>query len=107
MASHSEDYIEAGDGLKLFYREFGADNGGLPILCLAGLTRNSRDFEDVCARLGERHRVLALDLRGRGFSDWDPNWRNYNPETTRTTFSYCWISSASIESSCWVPRLAD
>ncbi len=81
MASHTEHFIEAGDGLKLFYREFGSDNSGLPILCLAGLTRNSRDFEDVCARLGERYRVLALDLRGRGFSDWDPNWRNYNPQT--------------------------
>ncbi len=81
MASHTEHYIEASDGLKLIYREFGESNGGLPILCLAGLTRNSRDFEDVCARLGERYRVLALDLRGRGFSDWDPNWRNYNPQT--------------------------
>lgn len=81
MASHTENFIESGDGLKLFYREFGSGNGGLPILCLAGLTRNSRDFEDVCARLGPRFRVLALDLRGRGFSDWDPNWRNYNPQT--------------------------
>ncbi len=81
MASHTEHFIESADGLKLFCREFGGDNGGLPILCLAGLTRNSRDFEDVCARLGDRYRVLALDLRGRGFSDWDPNWRNYNPQT--------------------------
>ena len=81
MAAHTEHFIEAADGLKLFYREFGANNSGLPVLCLAGLTRNSRDFEDVCARLGERYRVLALDLRGRGFSDWDPNWRNYNPQT--------------------------
>ncbi len=81
MASHSENHIAAGDGLKLFYREFGSENPGLPILCLAGLTRNSRDFEDVCERLGDRFRVLALDLRGRGYSDWDPNWRNYNPQT--------------------------
>ncbi len=81
MASHTEHFFEAADGLKLFYREFGKNNGGLPVLCLAGLTRNSRDFEDVCARLSKRYRVLALDLRGRGFSDWDPNWRNYNPQT--------------------------
>ena len=60
------------DGLKLFARDFEPRNGGqasskLPVICIPGLTRNSRDFEDVApaiAALGRR--VLAVDLRGRG-----------------------------------------
>lgn len=69
------------DGLQLFYRDFGADKPGTPIVCLPGLTRNSRDFEDLAHRLSDRRRVLAPDLRGRGFSAYDTNWRNYHPST--------------------------
>lgn len=73
---HSED------GLELFYRDFGApDASGTPILCLPGLTRNSRDFVPLARRLAGRHRVLCPDLRGRGFSATDPDWRNYQPPT--------------------------
>jgi len=51
----------------------------LPVLCLAGLTRNSRDFERLAPHLQRERRVLAADLRGRGRSARDPNWRNYQP----------------------------
>ena len=40
-------YFESDDGLKLFYREFGAPGERAPVICLPGLTRNSRDFEDL------------------------------------------------------------
>ena len=69
------------DGLRLFYRDYAADKPGTPIVCLPGLTRNSRDFEDLAERLRDRRRVLTPDLRGRGFSAHDPNWRNYHPGT--------------------------
>lgn len=52
-----------------------------PVLCLAGLTRNSRDFHDIAMALStgpEARTVWALDSRGRGLSDHDPNWKNYN-----------------------------
>jgi pimeloyl-ACP methyl ester carboxylesterase len=70
------------DSLRLAARIFGGRKSpGLPLLCLPGLSRNSRDF----IRLGtffsrhpeEPRRVIALDYRGRGLSDRDPNWRNY------------------------------
>lgn len=49
------------------------------ILCLSGLSRNTRDFNDIAKFLQERgYRVVALDYRGRGDSDWDPDWRNYS-----------------------------
>ncbi|MES2127258.1 MAG: alpha/beta hydrolase, partial [Pseudomonadota bacterium] len=52
----------------------------LPVICIHGLTRNSADFEDAApwiASLGRR--VIAVDVRGRGNSDYDPNPANYNP----------------------------
>lgn len=69
------------DGLELFYRSFGAGVRGVPVVCLPGITRNSRDFEDLAPRLAARHPVVAPDFRGRGFSAWDPVWRHYYPPT--------------------------
>ena len=74
-------YYESNDGLALFYRDYASDQTGTPVLCLPGLTRNSRDFEDLAAHLRATRRVLAPDLRGRGFSAHDPDWHNYNPAT--------------------------
>ncbi|MEM9175773.1 MAG: alpha/beta hydrolase [Myxococcota bacterium] len=73
--------FETADGLRLFYRDFGADRSGTPVVCLPGLTRNSRDFDDVAARMASRRRVVTMDFRGRGHSDPDPDWRNYHPGT--------------------------
>ncbi|MEH6519786.1 alpha/beta fold hydrolase [Sulfitobacter sp.] len=61
------------DGLSLYYTDEGA---GLPILCLAGLTRTTADFDYVTPHLSD-HRLIKLDYRGRGKSDFDPNWKNY------------------------------
>ncbi len=70
------------DGLKLHARDYGRSSGKLPVVCIPGLTRNSRDFEDVApaiAALGRR--VLAVDLRGRGRSDRSTDPRQYSPRT--------------------------
>lgn len=50
----------------------------ITVLCLPGLSRNTRDFDDIAAFLqANGHRVIALDYRGRGRSEWDPDWANY------------------------------
>jgi len=76
-------YFASGDGLRLHYRDYYASrsSGRLPVLCLPGLTRNARDFEIVAPRLARERRVLCAELRGRGASQHDPNWRNYHPAT--------------------------
>lgn len=56
------------DGVSLHFTDEGS---GLPILCLAGLTRDGRDFDYVAPHLAG-HRVIRLDYRGRGQSDWAP-----------------------------------
>ena len=73
-------YFASSDGLRLYYRDFASPGSGrAPVLCLPGLTRNSRDFETTALRLQRTRRVLCADLRGRGRSQHDPNWQNYHP----------------------------
>ena len=80
MSEFKECFVESADGLRLYYREYGSQRSTLPVLCLPGLTRNSRDFEAVASVLNRQRRVICPDLRGRGRSDYDANWRsNYNP----------------------------
>jgi pimeloyl-ACP methyl ester carboxylesterase len=79
MDNQSQDYFySSADGLRLYCRVYPAKTpGGTPILCLPGLTRNSRDFAALAERLQARHEVLTADLRGRGLSDRDSDPLRY------------------------------
>jgi pimeloyl-ACP methyl ester carboxylesterase len=71
------------DGLSLFARDYHVAGGEarLPVICLHGLTRNSKDFEDIAPVIaGWGRRVIAPDVRGRGQSDRDPDPKNYQPK---------------------------
>ncbi|WP_150523605.1 alpha/beta fold hydrolase [Roseibium sediminis] len=49
-----------------------------PVLCLPGLSRNTRDFGAIAGFLTKQgHEVIALDYRGRGASEWSPDWQTY------------------------------
>lgn len=75
--------VLAEDGLTLYARDYDydANRSGRPaILCLAGLTRNSKDFAHLAVDLATEHRVICPDYRGRGLSAYDPDWRHYQPE---------------------------
>jgi len=77
------DYT-APDGVKTWYRRYEGAGGAqkTPVICLHGLTRNSRDFEDVAPRIAASGRtVIAVDVRGRGRSSHDPDPDNYHPGT--------------------------
>ncbi len=87
MTTQSGDFREirfsARDGLRLYGRHYPvrAYSGRRPVLCLAGLTRNSKDFHDVATALSSHAQVprdvFTLDMRGRGQSDHDGDWKNY------------------------------
>jgi pimeloyl-ACP methyl ester carboxylesterase len=76
-------FITAQDGIRLHVRAWGPRLAArLPVVCLPGLARTVADFETLASALasganGPRS-VLALDLRGRGRSDYDRNPKNYN-----------------------------
>ncbi|MCC5969681.1 MAG: alpha/beta hydrolase [Pararhodobacter sp.] len=59
-------HFTAADGASLFYTDEGH---GIPLLCLAGLTRNSTDFDYLAPHLPPL-RLIRMDYRGRGRSDW-------------------------------------
>jgi hypothetical protein len=49
--SYTDRHWQSPDGLTLHYRDYQGPEGGIPVLCLPGLTRNARDFEGLAARL--------------------------------------------------------
>ena len=55
------------NGVRLHYLDWGGE--GPPVLCIHGITANSHAFAPLAAVLGPAHRVVAVDLRGRGGSD--------------------------------------
>ena len=77
----SERVVPAADGVRLFVRSFGEATERPAVVCIAGLTRNSRDFEAIAPDLAVDRLVLAVDLRGRGRSGADPSARSYTLAT--------------------------
>lgn len=64
------------DGLRLHARDYAGAEGAakLPVVCIHGLTRNARDFDALAPWIAATgRRTLSLDIRGRGFSERDPN----------------------------------
>jgi pimeloyl-ACP methyl ester carboxylesterase len=73
-------FVTAQDGLRLHVREYGLRSASaLPVVCLPGLTRTVADFDTLAPALAnEQRRVIVIDSRGRGQSDYDRNPDNYN-----------------------------
>lgn len=79
-------FLSAPDGLRLHARCYGRPSSpALPVVCLPGLARTAADFESIATALAEdsQHprRVIALDYRGRGLSDYDRDPANYSFQT--------------------------
>jgi len=80
--NYRESAFTSQDGLRLYFRDYGDPLSSVtPVLCLGGLTRNSKDFHHVATRISAKRRVLCPDYRGRGRSEFDPDWRRYQPRT--------------------------
>jgi pimeloyl-ACP methyl ester carboxylesterase len=82
MTHFTDLYWTSPDGLRLHARDYrpAHDAGRLPVICLPGLTRNARDFEDVAPAIAAGgRRVLAASLRGRGQSQRSAEPMTYAP----------------------------
>jgi pimeloyl-ACP methyl ester carboxylesterase len=85
MDNYSDCWYQSSDGLRLYARDYHCRDLDKPepatVLCMHGLTRNSADFSDLADHLCERYRVIAVDQRGRGRSEYDSVVANYTPQT--------------------------
>lgn len=68
MALEPESVFTDVDGVRLHHLDWGGP--GPVVVCLHGLTRSAHDFDALARALSGRFRVLCLDARGRGGSDW-------------------------------------
>lgn len=80
--AYEEIRIKVYDGTEIYGRHYSAPGSRRrPLLCLAGLTRNSRDFHDIAIALSgttdSARAVFTIDTRGRGRSDFSNDWRQY------------------------------
>jgi pimeloyl-ACP methyl ester carboxylesterase len=83
MPDYTSHFIFSQDGLKLFVRSYGMPmSKRLPVFCLHGLARTSADFHRLAIALSDDaanpRQVFAMDYRGRGRSDYDPDPAHYN-----------------------------
>jgi pimeloyl-ACP methyl ester carboxylesterase len=79
----ADHFVTAQDGLRLHVREYGERTApGLPVVCLPGLARTTADFDALATALAAApsrpRRVLAIDYRGRGLSEHDPDASHYS-----------------------------
>ena len=66
MSAFRDHFFQTPDGLRLYARDYpGPDDNAPVVLCLHGLTRNSRDFQELAPALADHFRVLVPEQRGR------------------------------------------
>ena len=107
MRSFKDYFFQTEDGLRLYARDYpGPDASAPALLCLHGLSRNSKDFESLAQALASDFRVVVPEQRGRGLSDYDEDVSRYSllqyVEDTRGL-----IVDLGVERlSWWAPRWA-
>ena len=77
MSEFTDYFFRTQDGLRLYVRDYAGPDDAPVVLCLHGLTRNSRDFQELAPALSEHFRVLVPEQRGRGRSDYDDDVSRY------------------------------
>ncbi|HKI98675.1 MAG TPA: alpha/beta hydrolase [bacterium] len=70
MPEYTDQFVTL-NGCRLHYQDWG-DAAAPPLLCVHGLTQQSHSFDGMARHLATRFRCVAMDLRGRGDSDWAP-----------------------------------
>src|SRR5258705_12854155 len=77
MASHNLSCLGPHGFHRVAYTEWAWPPGAPTVLCVHGLTRNGRDFDDLARSLSRRFRVVCPDVVGRGKSAWLSHAEDY------------------------------
>ena len=95
-------FYDTHDGLRLYARDYPGPTIEAPtIICLAGLTRNGKDFAPLAEHLRQSYRVICPDQRGRGRSARDPDPGNYRPDVYANDMR-CLVDLLKLASFCIV-----
>lgn len=85
MSDYLDFWYTSADSLRLYARDYPCTDttSAEPetVLCMHGLTRNSADFHSLAQHLASRYRVISVDQRGRGRSQYDSDPARYTPAT--------------------------
>lgn len=96
-------FFTAPDGLNIHALVLGEDSALSPIVCLPGLTRPARDFVALARHLhaAKPRRIVSIDYRGRGGSDWDLDWSHYSFEVESMDI-HAVLNQLAIESAIFI-----
>jgi len=86
---------------RVVYWQWGAADNPRVALCVHGLARNGRDFDVLAEALAPTHRVIAVDMPGRGESDWLADPMDYAVPTYLTTLTAL-IARTGAEKVDWI-----
>ncbi|HVN35009.1 MAG TPA: alpha/beta hydrolase [Casimicrobiaceae bacterium] len=86
---------------EVVYFEWGDAAASRVVLCVHGVGRNARDFDVLGEALAPTHRVLAVDMPGRGESDWLANPNDYVFPTYLTALTAL-VARSGAETVDWV-----
>jgi pimeloyl-ACP methyl ester carboxylesterase len=75
---YADGHWQTADGLTLHYRDYSGRDDRPAIVCIPGLTRNARDFEPLAEAFAGEWRVICVELRGRGESDYAKDAASYD-----------------------------
>lgn len=81
MSEFAEKFLTTRDGRTLYIRDYPNSSERTPVICIPGVQSTLRCFDFIAAHMAKRRRVLCLDLRGRGRSDYDSDPKNYSLKT--------------------------
>jgi len=101
MIERSVSYLYPHGFARLAYTEWESKPGAPVLLCVHGLTRNGRDFDDLARALSNRYRVICPDMPGRGKSEWLSHPQDYGFPTYLAAVSTL-IARLDVETVDWV-----
>jgi len=86
---------------RVHYYEWGDAGNDRVVVCVHGLSRNGRDFDVLGEALAPTHRVLAVDMPGRGASQWLADANDYTFPTYLTTLTAL-VARSGAQEVAWV-----
>jgi pimeloyl-ACP methyl ester carboxylesterase len=95
MLQKSLSYCWNGAFHRLGYRQYGDPGNANVLICVHGISRNARDFDTIGEALADRYRVLAVDMPGRGDSDWLDDKSQYGYPLYHTCASHLIAASGA------------